>query len=87
MGIEELSTNDDKKHSRFVRPGSEDDIDALEKARLALEEIVIPKGEPVELLLRSSKVCAMQHELVEGYNLKSHSFGEEPNRRLRIYPA
>jgi hypothetical protein len=87
LGIEEPSTNDDKKHSRFVRRGSEDDIDALEEARLAVEEIVIPKGQPVELLPRSSKVRAMQHELVERYNLKSHSFGEEPNRRLRIYPA
>ncbi|MBV9387354.1 MAG: hypothetical protein JOZ78_13105, partial [Chroococcidiopsidaceae cyanobacterium CP_BM_ER_R8_30] len=28
-----------------------------------------------------------QHELVEHYRLKSSSFGEEPNRRLRIYPA
>jgi hypothetical protein len=87
LGIEEPSTNDDKKHSRFVRRGSEVDIDALEEARLAVEEIVIPKGQPVELLPRSSKVRAMQHELVERYNLKSHSFGEEPNRRLRIYPA
>jgi len=24
---------------------------------------------------------------VEHYRLKSNSFGEEPNRRLRIYPA
>jgi hypothetical protein len=29
----------------------------------------------------------MQHELVERYHLKSHSFGEEPLRRLRIFPA
>jgi predicted RNA-binding protein Jag len=25
--------------------------------------------------------------LVEHYRLKSDSFGDEPNRRLRIYPA
>jgi predicted RNA-binding protein Jag len=41
----------------------------------------------VELLPRSSQVRKMQHELVEHYRLKSDSFGEEPNRRLRIYPA
>ncbi|ARV59805.1 single-stranded DNA-binding protein [Nostocales cyanobacterium HT-58-2] len=87
LGMEEPSTNDDKEHSHSVRGGSEDEIDALEEARLAVEEIVIPKGQPAELLPRSSKVRAMQHELVERYNLKSHSFGEEPNRRLRIYPA
>jgi stage III sporulation protein SpoIIIAA len=59
----------------------------LEEARLAVEQIVIPKGQPVELLPRSPKVRKMQHELVEHYRLKSDSFGDEPNRRLRIYPA
>jgi predicted RNA-binding protein Jag len=62
-------------------------MDALEEARLAVEQIVIPKGQPVELLPRSSQVRKMQHELVEHYRLKSDSFGDEPNRRLRIYPA
>jgi predicted RNA-binding protein Jag len=32
-------------------------------------------------------VRKMQHELVEHYRLQSDSFGEEPNRRIRIYPA
>ncbi|MFE1744472.1 R3H domain-containing nucleic acid-binding protein [Coleofasciculus sp. H7-2] len=73
--------------SLFTSSGSEDEIEALEEARLAVEQIVIPKGQPVELLPRSSKVRKMQHELVEHYRLKSDSFGEEPNRRLRIYPA
>jgi hypothetical protein len=67
--------------------GTEDEIGALEEARLAVEQIVIPKGQPVELLPRSAKVRKMQHELVEHYRLKSSSFGDEPNRRLRIYPA
>jgi stage III sporulation protein SpoIIIAA len=65
----------------------EDEIDALEEARVAVEEVVIPFGQPVELLPRSAHVRKMQHELVEHYRLKSHSFGEEPKRRLRIYPA
>ncbi len=71
----------------FSQNGSEDEIEALEEARLAVEQIVIPKGQPVELLPRSAKVRKMQHELVEHYRLKSTSFGDEPNRRLRIYPA
>jgi len=65
----------------------EDEIAALEEARLAVEQIVIPKRQPVELLPRSAKVRQMQHELVEHYRLTSDSFGSEPNRRLRIYPA
>ncbi|MEC4982550.1 MAG: R3H domain-containing nucleic acid-binding protein [Oscillatoria sp. PMC 1068.18] len=71
----------------FTETGKDDEIEALEEARLAVEEIVIPNGQPVELLPRSAKVRKMQHELVEHYRLKSDSFGEEPNRRLRIYPA
>ncbi|HIK32462.1 MAG TPA: AAA family ATPase [Oscillatoriales cyanobacterium M59_W2019_021] len=71
----------------FAQNGSDDEIEALEEARLAVEQIVIPKGQPVELLPRSPNVRKMQHELVEHYRLKSDSFGDEPNRRLRIYPA
>lgn len=71
----------------FTKNGSEDEIEALEEARLAVEQIVIPKGQPVELLPRSSNVRKMQHELIEHYRLRSASFGDEPNRRLRIYPA
>ena len=71
----------------FTEAGSDDEIEALEEARLAVEQIVIPKGQPVELLPRPAKVRKMQHELAEHYRLKSDSFGEEPNRRLRIYPA
>ncbi len=71
----------------FSESGSEHELEALEEARLAVEQIVIPKGQPVELLPRSPKVRKMQHELVEHYRLKSASFGDEPNRRLRIYPA
>jgi hypothetical protein len=71
----------------FTRDGNDDEMDALEEARLAVEQIVIPKGQPVELLPRTGKVRKMQHELIEHYRLRSDSFGEEPNRRLRIYPA
>lgn len=71
----------------FSKAGSDDEIEALEEARLAVEQIVIPKGQPVELLPRSAKVRKMQHELIEHYRLQSNSFGDDPNRRLRIYPA
>ncbi len=71
----------------FADNGSDDEIEALEEARLAVENIVLPKGQPVELLPRSAHVRKMQHELIEHYKLTSTSFGEEPNRRLRIFPA
>jgi hypothetical protein len=70
----------------FSHSGGDDELEALEEARLAVEQIVIPKGQPVELLPRSARIRKMQHELAEHYRLKSLSCGEEPNRRLRIYP-
>jgi hypothetical protein len=87
LQMEDPSTPEIADLNLFVASGSSDEIEALEEARLAVEQIVIPKGQPVELLPRSSQVRKMQHELVEHYRLKSNSFGEEPNRRLRIYPA
>jgi hypothetical protein len=92
-GLQRLLNMDDSNSletgelSLLSQAGGNDEIDALEEARLAVEQIVIPKGQPVELLPRSSKIRKMQHELVEHYRLQSDSFGEEPNRRLRIYPA
>ncbi len=71
----------------FARSGADDELEALEEARLAVEQIVIPKSQPVELLPRSPKIRKMQHELAEHYRLKSLSFGDEPNRRIRIFPA
>ncbi len=87
LNMDEPGLGDEREMSLFSPNGSEDEMDALEETRLAVEQIVIPKGQPVELLPRSAKVRKMQHELVEHYRLKSDSFGDEPNRRLRIYPA
>jgi stage III sporulation protein SpoIIIAA len=87
LDMDDPSTPDITDLGLFAQEGSDDEIEALEEARLAVEQIVIPKGQPVELLPRSASVRKMQHELVEHYRLKSRSFGEEPNRRLRIYPA
>ena len=88
LGMDEPDTIDEYSLGGFAQSGDEEDeIDALEEARLAVEQIVIPKRQPVELLPRSAKVRQMQHELVEHYRLNSSSFGSEPNRRLRIYPA
>ncbi|MBF2045800.1 MAG: R3H domain-containing nucleic acid-binding protein [Leptolyngbya sp. IPPAS B-1204] len=87
LHLEEVGVEEPGNLALLYTNGDDDEIEALEEARLAVEQIVIPKGQPVELLPRSAKVRKMQHELVEHYRLKSTSFGEEPNRRLRIYPA
>jgi hypothetical protein len=87
LNLDDPDIGDDRELQLLLHNGSDDEMDALEEARLAVEQIVIPKGQPVELLPRSSQVRKMQHELVEHYRLKSDSFGDEPNRRLRIYPA
>lgn len=87
LNMDDPDMGDSRELQLLLHNGSDDEMDALEEARLAVEQIVIPKGQPVELLPRSSQVRKMQHELVEHYRLKSDSFGDEPNRRLRIYPA
>ena len=87
LSMEDLHDPDSLDLTAFTRTEDNDEIEALEETRLAVEQIVIPKGQPVELLPRSSLIRKMQLELIEHYHLKSQSFGDEPNRRLRIYPA
>jgi stage III sporulation protein SpoIIIAA len=87
LNLDDPNTPEPTDLRLFSKAGSDDEIEALEEARLAVEQIVIPQGQPVELLPRSAKVRKMQHELIEHYHLQSDSFGDEPNRRLRIYPA
>lgn len=65
---------------------SSEKTDALEEARLAIEHIVIPRGEPVELLPRSASIIYLQMELVKKYHLQSQKVGKEPNVRLHILP-
>jgi stage III sporulation protein SpoIIIAA len=87
LGMDILSGLAPEELSLFSPTGSDHELEALEEARIAVEQVVLAKGQPVELLPRSAKVRRLQHELIEHYRLKATSFGEEPNRRLRIYPA
>lgn len=60
----------------------------LQEARVAVEQIVIPKGQAAELLPRSPEVLALQIKLVESYQLASEKLGSSAmNRRLRILPS
>lgn len=54
--------------------------------RLAIEYIVIPGGEAVELLPRRSEIIDRQLELVQSYQLAAEKSGTEQNPRLQILP-
>ena len=59
---------------------------ALEECRLAVEQVVVPQGRPVELLPRSEDVRQMQADLVTRYRLRSDVYGTSGKRRLRVFP-
>ncbi len=67
--------------------GADDDLAALEECRLAVEQVVLPQGQPVELLPRSERVRRLQAELAAHYRLHSADFGRGLERRLRVFPA
>ncbi|KAK9663913.1 hypothetical protein RND81_14G005900 [Saponaria officinalis] len=69
------------------RKPSLEELDALEEVRLAIEYIVIPGGEAVELLPRRSEIIARQLELVESYQLAAENSGTELSPRLQILPS
>jgi len=58
----------------------------LEEARLAVEEIVIPKNITIDLFPRNNAIRKQQHELVSHYQLQGLTVGQEKNKRLRIFP-
>jgi hypothetical protein len=60
---------------------------ALEECRLAVEQVVLPQGQPVELLPRSERVRRLQAELAARYRLRSAEFGRGSEQRLRVFPA
>ncbi|XP_028755552.1 uncharacterized protein ycf45 [Neltuma alba] len=61
-------------------------VDALEEARMAVEHTVIPKGEPVDLLPRSSAILSLQLELVQKYQLEARKITGDSGVHLRILP-
>jgi len=57
---------------------------ALSEAEAGIQKVLA--GAPsVELRSQKPAIRRRQHELVRAYHLVSHSYGREPNRRLRIY--
>jgi len=64
----------------------DDELAGLEECRLAVEQVVMPQGRPVELLPRSERVRQMQADLVQRYRLRSDVFGQADHCRLRVFP-
>ncbi len=57
---------------------------ALDETRLAVDKVLA--GAPVvELTPQPPDIRRQQHRLVRDANLISHSYGREPNRRVRVY--
>ena len=57
---------------------------ALQQTQSAIDAVL--KGESwVELPPASSYIRRLQHEMVNQANLVSHSYGKDPNRRVRIF--
>ena len=67
--------------------------DVLDEQRSALAEVesavhsALDGGRPVELAPQSSFVRRLQHEMVERAGLASTSRGDEPYRRVVVFPA
>ncbi|KAJ0263731.1 Protein SEEDLING PLASTID DEVELOPMENT 1 [Hirschfeldia incana] len=80
--VDDIKIKDDAPESK----PSLEELDALEEVRLAIEYIVIPGGEPVELLPRRSDIIVRQLELVESYQLAVENLGTHLNPRLQILP-
>ena len=68
------------------RASKDDEFAALEECRLAVEQVVMPQGRPVELLPRTERVLRMQADLVSRYKLRSDVFGQAEQSRLRVFP-
>ena len=64
----------------------DDSLEALEECRLAVEQVVLAQGRPIELLPRSGPIRALQAELVARYRLESAVFGRGDQQRLRVFP-
>jgi len=61
-------------------------LEALEECRLAVEQVVLAQGRPIELLPRREPIRALQAELVARYRLASAVFGRGDQQRLRVFP-
>ena len=62
------------------------DEEALREVEEAIDE-ALEQGQPVELAPQNNHLRRLQHQIAERYGLTSESKGEEPYRRVVIYPG
>jgi len=62
------------------------DEEALREVEEAIDQ-ALDAGNPVELAPQNNHLRRLQHQIIERYGLTSESKGEEPYRRVVIYPG
>ncbi|HKI06387.1 MAG TPA: R3H domain-containing nucleic acid-binding protein [Thermoanaerobaculia bacterium] len=62
------------------------DDEALREVEEAIDQ-ALDQGNPVELSPQNNHLRRLQHQVIERYGLTSESKGEEPYRRVVIYPG
>lgn len=72
--------------AKVTRILSEEFITPLEETRLAIEELVLVKKIPIDLMPQTSRVRKQQHELITHYQLQGVTVGKNKSKRLRIFP-
>jgi stage III sporulation protein SpoIIIAA len=72
----------------YFKVGSKEEVEdiALREAEDAVRQVKNGR-KSVDLSPQNAYIRRLQHQLVENEKLHSESVGEEPKRRLRIYPA
>jgi hypothetical protein len=88
-----LKSNTVTQIQAFLRSLFEVEEDAeIDDQEVALREVeeaiseVLSSTQPVELSPQNSYVRRLQHQLIQRYGLASESRGEEPFRRVVIFP-
>jgi stage III sporulation protein SpoIIIAA len=74
-----------RSHFNAAEPGTDDEA-ALREVEDAIDE-VLDQGKVVELAPQGSYLRRLQHQLVERSGLVSESRGEDPYRRVIIFPG
>jgi hypothetical protein len=91
--VQIVKTNTMAQMENFLRAFFDvgDDVTAQDEA--ALQEVedaidaVLDQGQPIELAPRDNHLRRLQHQIVERYGLASSSKGEEPYRRVVVFPG
>ena len=62
-------------------------FESWQEARMAIEQVVIPKRQAVDLLPRPAHIILAQTVFLQKYKLSYEKVGQEPNIHLRVLPV